>query len=112
MTGSVNAPDAPFPRPCSACGPRSRAVGHGNDTYVSKLIWPGLRGALYFYRSKDRERDCSMMYGSLMPMQSTLPNFRDAVCLHDCGRWVQEERPSDVNAAIVGLLQQEFGPGA
>jgi len=89
----------------------------------------GFGGALNFYRNKDRdwqelgrkqianvsqptlfiggERDCSVIFGNVLPMKTALPHLRKVVILPGCGHWVQEEQPKEVNTAILDFLQQE-----
>jgi pimeloyl-ACP methyl ester carboxylesterase len=97
--------------------------------YVRAYQRTGFGGTLNFYRNKDRdwqalgrkqiatvsqpplfiggERDCSVIFGSVMPMKTALPNLRKVVILPRCGHWVQEEQPQEVNTAILDFLQQE-----
>ena len=97
--------------------------------YVRAYQRTGFGGALNFYRNKDRdwqelgrkqianvsqpslfiggERDCSVIFGSVEPMKTALPNLRKLVILPSCGHWVQEERPKEVTTAIIDFLQQE-----
>jgi pimeloyl-ACP methyl ester carboxylesterase len=99
------------------------------EYYVHAYQRTGFGGALNFYRNKDRDwqelgrkqiskvlqptlfiggaRDCSVIFGSVEPMKTTLPNLRKLVILPRCGHWVQEERPEQVSTAIIEFLQQE-----
>ncbi len=39
------------------------------------------------------------------PMKANVPNLRDAIILPGCGHWTQQERPAEVNAALLGFLK-------
>jgi pimeloyl-ACP methyl ester carboxylesterase len=42
----------------------------------------------------------------LMPrLKQFVPNPRDTVILPGCGHWTQQERSSEVNAALIGFLR-------
>jgi pimeloyl-ACP methyl ester carboxylesterase len=37
-------------------------------------------------------------------MRSALPDFRGTTTIEGAGHWVQQERPDEVTAAVVGFL--------
>jgi pimeloyl-ACP methyl ester carboxylesterase len=42
---------------------------------------------------------------ALIPgLQTMVPNLRQTVLLPDCGHWTQQERPAEVNTALVEFL--------
>jgi pimeloyl-ACP methyl ester carboxylesterase len=41
-------------------------------------------------------------------MKAALPNLRKIVILPDCGHWLQQERPEEVNTAIIEFLDKEI----
>jgi pimeloyl-ACP methyl ester carboxylesterase len=53
------------------------------------------------------ERDSAVLYSSLEPMRAAVPNLRQTVILPGCGHWVQQERPAEVNAALLDFLRTE-----
>ncbi len=38
-------------------------------------------------------------------MRAQLTDLRDLVILPDSGHWIQQERPGEVNAALIGFLK-------
>ena len=40
-------------------------------------------------------------------MERVLPNLRQKLIIDGAGHWIQQERPDEVNAALVGFLKQE-----
>jgi epoxide hydrolase A/B len=39
-----------------------------------------------------------------------LPNLKGKVIIEGAGHWVQQERPEEVNAALIGFLKQYVPP--
>jgi pimeloyl-ACP methyl ester carboxylesterase len=39
-------------------------------------------------------------------MKANVPNLRKVLTLPGCGHWTQQERPSEVNAALIGFLRE------
>ena len=39
-------------------------------------------------------------------MRATVPNLKRTVLLEDCGHWIGQERPEEVNAAMIEFLQE------
>ena len=96
------------------------------DVYASAVAATGLRGALGFYRNMDRDyplmkeayrgrieqpalfiggaEEAALRFGTLQPMRQALPNLHGVVVLPRCGHWVQQERPAEVNEALVSFL--------
>lgn len=98
--------------------------------YVSAYKKTGLTPALNFYRNTDADylrlkevykkgirqpalfigggAEAAVKFGSTEPMKAALPNLRDIIILPGCGHWLQQERPAEVNAAIIEFLNKEF----
>ena len=96
--------------------------------YVTEFERTGFRGALTWYRSADLtweltaawsdariqqpalfiggERDgvIAMMPGAVDAMKATVPGLRQAIVLPGCGHWTQQERPREVNDALLEFL--------
>ncbi|MCZ7535796.1 MAG: alpha/beta hydrolase [Acidimicrobiia bacterium] len=96
--------------------------------YAGEFERTGFRGGLSWYRCADRtwelsrawadarvhqpalfvagERDAvlAMTAGQVEAMQETVPGLRRSVMLPGCGHWTQQERPDEVNAAILAFL--------
>ena len=98
------------------------------DYYVAAFKKTGLTPALNFYRNdadyyKQKEiykkgirqpvlfiggeKEAAVRFGSQDPMKSALPNLRKSIILPGCGHWLQQERPDEVNSAIIEFLRQE-----
>jgi pimeloyl-ACP methyl ester carboxylesterase len=100
--------------------------------YVGEFTRTGFRGGLSWYRSADatweltrgfddlrihqpalfvageREPVLAMMAGAAEAMKETVPGLRDVVMLPGCGHWTQQERPAEVNEALLGFLADTF----
>ena len=42
---------------------------------------------------------------SIANMRATVPNIKRIILLEDCGHWIGQERPSEVNAAMIEFVQ-------
>jgi pimeloyl-ACP methyl ester carboxylesterase len=100
------------------------------DIYVEEFTRSGFRGSLNWWRNIDRswellaafdgatvtvpalyivgDRDMLFaVFQQAVAKQSTfVPGLRPAVILPGCGHWTQQERASEVNAAMIGFLRQ------
>ena len=100
------------------------------DFYAGEFSRTGFRGGLNWYRNIDRDwalmapfdglkvtvpalyvagdRDLVVAFAGRPAIQS-MPNFvpqlRDTIMLPGCGHWTQQERPEEVNAALIGFLR-------
>jgi epoxide hydrolase A/B len=98
------------------------------DFYVGEFTRTGFRGGLSWYRALDRtwelmapwqgakvavpalfvagDRDLviSMMRTAFDRLRETVPNLREVVLLPGCGHWTQQERPGEVNEALLRFL--------
>jgi pimeloyl-ACP methyl ester carboxylesterase len=98
------------------------------DVYAGEFEHSGLRGPLNRYRNVDRDwedlaafrgahievpslfiggdRDGPTMWGmpAIAAFGQTLPNLRESIILEGCGHWTQQERPDEVNAALIDFL--------
>ncbi len=99
------------------------------DAYTSEFEYSGLRGPLNRYRNVDRDwedlaafrgaridvpslfiggdRDGPTVWGApaIAAFERTLPQLRRSIILEGCGHWTQQERPDQVNAALVDFLR-------
>jgi pimeloyl-ACP methyl ester carboxylesterase len=102
------------------------------DFYVAQFASSGFRGALNWYRNIDRnhqllapfaglqiavpalfiagERDAVLHFPGMREVLATLgtrvPHLRGKLLLPGCGHWTQQERPDEVNAALLQFLDQ------
>jgi pimeloyl-ACP methyl ester carboxylesterase len=99
------------------------------EVYVSSFRRTGLTGALGFYRNIEADyprlreayqstitepvlfvggaEEAAVRFGSLEPMRGALPNLREVLLLPGCGHWVQQERPAELNRALLAFLRRE-----
>ena len=52
----------------------------------------------------DRDGVVAMMPGAVDAMRDSMPGLRRAVMLPGCGHWTQQERPAEVNEALLEFL--------
>jgi pimeloyl-ACP methyl ester carboxylesterase len=96
------------------------------DYYTSEFRRTGFRGGLNWYRNIDSNwRDTPELAGAkieqpalfvagdrdgvlaMIPpdaMREVVPNLRRLLLLPGCGHWTQQERPAEVNAALIEFL--------
>jgi len=98
------------------------------DFYASEFERTGFRGGLNWYRNLDRtwelmaawrgapiavpalfvagDRDpvIARTRAAMDAMSTTVPQLRRAVLLPGCGHWTQQERPAEVNEALLAFL--------
>jgi pimeloyl-ACP methyl ester carboxylesterase len=101
---------------------------HDLDVYTSEFEHTGFRGPLNRYRNVDRDwedlaafrgkaidvpalfiggdRDGPTIWGgpAIAAFGSTLPKLHRSLILEGCGHWTQQERPDEVNAALIDFL--------
>ncbi|MGO8914685.1 MAG: alpha/beta fold hydrolase [Stellaceae bacterium] len=101
------------------------------DFYAAEFARTGFRGGLNWYRNIDRnwellapfvgarvtvpalyiagDRDLVVAFrgmDQLIPnLSKIVPQLRGTVMLPGCGHWTQQERPDEVNAAMIGFLR-------
>ena len=99
------------------------------DAYTSEFEYSGLRGPLNRYRNVDRDwedlaafrgakidvpalfiggdRDGPTVWGApaIAAFERTLPKLHRSIILEGCGHWTQQERPDQVNDALVEFLR-------
>ena len=101
------------------------------DFYASEFTRTGFRGGLNWYRNIDRnwellaawagarvtvpalyiagDRDLVLAFRGMDKLLTALaqfiPSLQQTLILPGCGHWTQQERPSEVNAAMLGFLQ-------
>jgi pimeloyl-ACP methyl ester carboxylesterase len=102
------------------------------DFYAGEFARTGFRGGLNWYRNIDRnweilapfagakvtvpalyvagERDLVLAFPGAAEMVANLPNvvprLRQTVMLPGCGHWTQQQRPDDVNAAMIRFIRE------
>ncbi len=98
------------------------------DVYTSEFEHGGLRGPLNRYRNVDRDwedlaafrgakidvpalfiggdRDGPTVWGApaIAAFEQTLPQLHRSIILEGCGHWTQQERPAEVNEALIDFL--------
>ncbi len=97
------------------------------DFFVGEFTRTGFRGGLNWYRNMDRtweltgpwrhakvtvpalfitgEKDPVRGFASEANIRSAVPNLKDLVLVPGAGHWVQQERPAEVNAALLKFLR-------
>jgi pimeloyl-ACP methyl ester carboxylesterase len=99
------------------------------DVYTAEFQRTGFRGGLNWYRNLDRSwellapwhhatvtvpalfiaGECdpviAMMRASLDQLRETVPNLTRSILLPGCGHWTQQERPAEVNEALIAFLR-------
>jgi pimeloyl-ACP methyl ester carboxylesterase len=98
------------------------------DYFTSEFKRTGFRGGFNRYRNMDRDwddllqladakvqqpalfitgdRDLVLAFSSIDAMKASVPNLRKTVTLAGCGHWTQQERPAEVNAALIEFLEE------
>jgi pimeloyl-ACP methyl ester carboxylesterase len=102
------------------------------DFYVQEFTRTGFRGGLNWYRNIDRswellapfagkqvsvpalyiagDRDLVVAFRGMGLILASLPHFvpqlRGSLMLPGCGHWTQQERPQEVNAAMLEFLRR------
>jgi pimeloyl-ACP methyl ester carboxylesterase len=100
------------------------------DFYTKEFTRTGFRGGLNWYRNIDRnwellapfagalvtvpalyvagERDLVVRFpgmAQLIPnLSKFVPKLRQTIMLPGCGHWTQQERPKEVNSAVINFL--------
>jgi pimeloyl-ACP methyl ester carboxylesterase len=96
------------------------------DYYVSAFKKTGIAPALNFYRNVTDDyprlkeiyktpinqpvlfigggEEAAVRFGSVDPMKESLSNLQNIIILPDCGHWLQQERPDEVNNALIEFL--------
>jgi pimeloyl-ACP methyl ester carboxylesterase len=101
------------------------------DVYAAEFKQSGFRGPFNYYRNIDRnwellgafegvkvtvptlyiagDHDMVVAFPGasehIANMKQSVPLLRDILMLPGCGHWTQQERPNEVNAAIIGFLR-------
>ena len=97
------------------------------DYFANEFKQSGFRGGLNWYRNIDRnwelmgawrnakvtvpalfitgEKDPVRGFAPEATIRQNVPNLKDLVLVPGAGHWVQQERPAEVNAALIGFLK-------
>ena len=97
------------------------------DFFVNEFKSSGFRGGLNWYRNMDRnwdmmgawrnakvtvpalfitgEKDVVRSFAPEDTIRQNVPNLKDLVIVPGAGHWVQQERPAEVNAALIKFLK-------
>src|SRR5262245_16328587 len=104
---------------------------HDIDFYAGEFRRTGFRGALNWYRNIDRNRELLAPFAGapvtvpalyvggdrdmvvafpgmdqlLANLKRFVPGLRRTAMLAGCGHWTQQERPAEVNAALLDFLR-------
>ena len=102
------------------------------DFYSNEFKRSGFRGGLNWYRNIDRnwellapwagakvtvpalyvagDRDLVVRFPGADKLIANLgqfvPQLRENILLPDCGHWTQQERPEEINAALIRFLKE------
>jgi pimeloyl-ACP methyl ester carboxylesterase len=96
------------------------------DYYAKEFARTGFRGGLNRYRNMDRDwnelpqlegakvqqpalfiggaKDGVLAFTSMDAMKANVPDLRDLIMLPGAGHWTQQERPKEVNEALITFL--------
>lgn len=99
------------------------------DVYAAEFARTGFRGGLNWYRNIDLDfalmapfdrlkvtvpalyiagdRDMVVAFAGagIQGMKAFVPQLRETIMLPGCGHWTQQERPEEVNAALIAFLR-------
>lgn len=97
------------------------------DYFAGEFKRSGFRGGLNWYRNMDRnwelmgpwrnakvtvpalfitgEKDVVRAFAPEAGIRQNVPNLKDLVIVPGAGHWVQQERPADVNSAIIDFIR-------
>ncbi len=67
--------------------------------------------ALFIAGDRDGVITTPMGKRALDTLQAGVPNLRGKVLIEGAGHWIQQERPAEVNAALVGFLAADYPAG-
>jgi pimeloyl-ACP methyl ester carboxylesterase len=107
------------------------------DFYANEFKQAGFRGGLNWYRNIDRNWELmgafagslvqqpalfitgdldvvylSMARAAVDNLEASAPNLRTKIILPGAGHWTQQERPAEVNEAMIAFLQSLREPAA
>jgi pimeloyl-ACP methyl ester carboxylesterase len=112
-------------------GPLSWLTAADVDFYATEFTRAGFRGGLNWYRNIDRNWELLAPYAGarvtvpalyvagdedlvvrfrgmdqLLPnLKEFVPELRQTIMLPECGHWTQQERPKEVNDAMIAFLE-------
>ena len=121
----------------SGAVPRPSWLTEGDiDVFAAEYARTGFRGGLNWYRNIDRNweltapwHDAKIMQPALFiagtrdavitgsigqraldEMDNVVPNLRGKILLEGAGHWIQQERPAEVNAALIEFAREHLAP--
>lgn len=65
-----------------------------------------MQPALFMAGEKDITVNFPGARNRIATMRAVLPNLKRTIMLADCGHWIGQERPAEVNAAMIEFLQE------
>jgi pimeloyl-ACP methyl ester carboxylesterase len=77
-------------------------------TWELMAAWTGapvLPPALYVAGDRDLVVNFPRMREGLAHLRVVIPNLKETIMLPGCGHWTQQERPAEVNAALLDFLR-------
>ena len=76
--------------------------------YAAKIMQP----ALFIAGSRDAVITGSIGQRALDEMDDVVPNLKRKILLDGAGHWIQQERPQEVNAALIEFAREHLAPAA
>jgi pimeloyl-ACP methyl ester carboxylesterase len=73
--------------------------------HEAKIMQP----ALFIAGTNDAVITGSMGRRALDELESVVPNLRRKILIDGAGHWIQQERPQEVNAALIAFAREHFG---
>ena len=64
--------------------------------------------ALFIAGTRDGVIASPMGRSALDSLATSVPNLRDKVLIEGAGHWIQQERPTEVNAALLKFLATDY----
>jgi pimeloyl-ACP methyl ester carboxylesterase len=89
-----------------------RAIQKSWEQMAPWMGAPVLPPALYIAGEQDVVVDFPGSRALITNLRATVPHLQKTMLLPGCGHWIQQERPSEVNSALIEFLQTlPFSPG-
>ena len=52
------------------------------------------------------DKEPGRAYAPVEPMKQRVPHLQEVLVIPDAGHWIEEERPAEVNAALLAFLKE------